>query len=273
MFLDPLRWERARKAVRRAVGDGQFEILTAFLAFVRVAHYWTETHPELAIEPDMLSVLEQHAGLTRLLLDPSDAERVKAREVLRQTLAELEDVKTSLHESMEQSRWLAAIVHSSDDAIISENLEGIVTSWNAGAERLYGYSAEQIMGKPITILLPRERQDEELTILGRIEHGDRIKHYETVRQRRDGSQFDVSLSVSPVKDAEGNVVGASKITRDITERKRSEAQISLLAREAEHRGKNLLANVNAIVHLSKADTPDGLKKAIAGRIGALAGVH
>ena len=273
MFLDPLRWGRARKAVRRAVGDDKFEILTAFLAFVRTAHYWTETHPELAIEPDMLAVLEQHAGLARLLLDPSDAERVKAREALRQMLAELEDVKASLHESKEQSRWLAAIVHSSDAAIISENLEGIVTSWNTGAERLYGYSAEQVIGKPITLLLPRERQDEELTILGRIEHGDRIEDYETVRQRSDGSQLDVSLSVSPVKDGEGNVVGASKITRDITERKRSEAQISLLAREAEHRGKNLLANVNAIVQLSQADTPDGLKKAIAGRIAALANVH
>jgi hypothetical protein len=128
MFLAPVRWKRAREAVRRAVGDGTFEILIVFLAFVRTAHFWTETHPELAIEPDMLSMLEKHEGLKRLLLDPSDAECVKAGEALRQTLAELEHTKTSLRESKEQSEWLAAVVQSSDDAIISENLNGIITS-------------------------------------------------------------------------------------------------------------------------------------------------
>jgi len=87
MFLEPLKWGRAREAVRRALGNGTFEVLTAFLAFVRTAHYWTETHPELAIEPDMLSVLEKHDELGRLLLDPSEAERVKAGEALRQTRA------------------------------------------------------------------------------------------------------------------------------------------------------------------------------------------
>jgi len=101
MFIEPRRWEGAGEAVRRAVGDGTFEILIAFLAFVRTAHFWTETHPELSIEPDMLSVLEKHEGLARLLLDPSDAERVKAGEALRQTLAELKDVKASLRVSSE----------------------------------------------------------------------------------------------------------------------------------------------------------------------------
>ena len=101
MFVEPRKWERAREAVRRAVGDGSFEIVTAFLAFVRTAHYWTETHPELSIEPDMLSVLEKHEGLARLLLDPSDAERVKAGEALRQALTKLEDFKASLPVSTE----------------------------------------------------------------------------------------------------------------------------------------------------------------------------
>ncbi len=101
MFLEPSRWERACEAVRRAVGNGTFETLTAFLAFVRTAHFWTETRPELSIEPDMRSVLEKHEVLARLLLDPSDAERVKAGETLRQTLAELGDVKASLRVSSE----------------------------------------------------------------------------------------------------------------------------------------------------------------------------
>jgi PAS domain S-box-containing protein len=178
-----------------------------------------------------------------------------------------------LRESKEQFRRLASIVESSGDAILSKDLDGIITSWNRGAERLFGYLAEDIIGKSMTILIPPERQDEENVILGRARRGDLVEHYETVRRRKDGSLVDISLTVSPVSDAAGDIVGASTIARDITERKRSEAQISVLAREAEHRAKNLLSNVGAMVQLSQADTPDGLKEAIAGRIGALATVH
>ena len=270
MFLEPRKWERAGEAVRRTVGEGTFEILTAFLAFVRTAHYWSETHPKLAIEPDMLAVLEKHNVLARLLYDPSEAERVKAGAALRQTLAELKDTKASLREGLER---LAAIVQFSDDAIISKDLDGIVTSWNKGAERLFGYSAEDIIGKSITILIPPERQDEEHAILGHIRRGDSVEHCETVRRRKDGSLVDLSLTISPVRNAEGKIIGASKIAHDITERKRSEAQISALAREAEHRAKNLLANVKAMVRLSQSDTLNGLKEAIEGRIEALANVH
>ncbi len=273
MFLEPLWGERASEAVRRAVGDGTFEFLTAFLAFVRTAHYWTETHPALAIEPDMLTVLEKHDELAQLLLDPSEAQNVKAGEALRQTLAELEDTKAALRQSRQQSRWYAAIVQSSDDAIVSKNLDGIITSWNKGAERIFGYLADEVIGEPITILIPPERHQEENLILGHIRHGERVDHYETIRRRKDGSLLDISLTVSPVRDADGKIIGASKIARDITERKRSEAHISVLAREAEHRAKNLLANVKAMVHLSEADTPERLKEAIEGRIEALANVH
>jgi PAS domain S-box-containing protein len=168
---------------------------------------------------------------------------------------------------------VAYIVECSDDAIISTNADGVITSWNKGAERLFGYLAEEAIGKPVIMLVPPERQSEADTIIGRIRRGDSVEHYETVRRRKDGSLVDVSLTVSPMRDVEGNVVGASKIARDITERKRSEAQISVLAREAEHRAKNLLANVEAMVRLSNSDTPDGLKEAIAGRIRALANVH
>jgi two-component sensor histidine kinase len=122
-------------------------------------------------------------------------------------------------------------------------------------------------------IIPSDRRDEERAITERIRRGERIEHYETVRQRKDESLIDVSLTVSPIRGLERKVVGASGISRDITDRKRSEAQIAVLTREAEHRAKNLLANVKAMVRLSQSDTPDGLKKAIEGRIEALANVN
>ncbi len=146
-----------------------------------------------------------------------------------------------LQQQLHESALLASIVAFGDDAIVSKNLDGIITSWNRGAERMFGYLAEEIIGKPITILIPPERHLEEDVILERIRRGDRVDHYETIRRGKDGNLIDVSLTISPVRDANGTVVGASKIARDITERKRSEAQISILAREAEHRATNLLA--------------------------------
>jgi PAS domain S-box-containing protein len=295
--------------------------------------------------------------------------------------------------SLNAMQHVAAIVDSSDDAIISKDLSGIITSWNKGAERIFGYVAEEIVGKPITILIPQDRQEEEKGILERIRRGERVEPFETVRRRKHGSLIEMSLSVSPVRNAEGKIIGASKIARDITapkqslailaalpeavyttdaagrltyyndaaaefwgyrpklgdaqwcgswrllrpdgsplphdecpmalainenrpirgveaiaerpdgtrvpflpfptplrdptgnvvgavnmlvditERKKSEAQIAILAREAEHRAKNVLASVQATVHLSQSDTPDGLKQAIVGRIQALANVH
>ena len=122
-------------------------------------------------------------------------------------------------------------------------------------------------------MIPADRQSEEREILTRIRRGERIDHYETIRQRKDGGLVVVSLSVSPVKDDGGKIVGASKIARDITEQKRSHEQIATLAREAEHRSKNLLATVQATVMLSQSETPDGLKKVIDGRIWALSNIH
>ena len=175
--------------------------------------------------------------------------------------------------SLNVAQRIASIVDSSGDAIVSKDLNGIITTWNQGAERIFGYTAEEVVGKPITILIPPDRLDEEVKILERIRSGERVDHYETVRHRKDGNRVDISLTVSPVRNAEGKVIGASKIARDITERKRSEEQIAILAREAEHRAKNVLASVQAIVHLTQSDTPDGLKQAIEGRIQALANVH
>src|SRR5580700_7344185 len=177
-------------------------------------------------------------------------------------ITERKQIEAALGESEQRSRWLASIVESSDDAIVSKNLD-----------RIIGYTAEEAVGQPITIVIPQDRQDEERAILTRIRRGERIDHFEAVRQRKHGSLIVVSLTVSPVKNAEGKIVGASKSARDITEQKRNQEQIATLAREAEHRSKNVLANVQAIVMLSQSDTPDGLKRAIGGRIRALANVH
>jgi PAS domain S-box-containing protein len=166
-------------------------------------------------------------------------------------------IEDELRESEQRLRWVAAIVESSDDAIVSKNLDGVITSWNKGAARVFGYTAEEAIGEPITIVIPQDRQDEERAILTRIRRGERIDHFETVRQRKHGSLIVVSLTVSPVKNAEGKIVGASKIARDITEQKRIQEQLATLAREAEHRSKNLLANVQATVNLSQSDTPRG----------------
>jgi two-component system CheB/CheR fusion protein len=168
---------------------------------------------------------------------------------------------------------LVSIVESSDDAIVSKDFNGVITSWNGGAERLFGYTAEDVIGKPITILIPPDRQDEETTILGRIRSGDRVDHYETIRRRKDGSLIEISLTVSPVRNPEGKIVGASKIARDITERRRSEERINLLAHEVDHRAKNLLAMVQATVRLTQGDTPEALKTTIEGRLQALANAH
>ena len=171
-----------------------------------------------------------------------------------------------------QLRFLASIVESSDDAIVSKNLDGVITSWNKGAERVFGYSASEAVGQPITIVIPEDRHGEEREILTRIRRGERIDHFETVRQRKSGSLIFVSLTVSPIKDAQGKIVGASKIARDITEQKRNQELIATLAREAEHRSKNLLSSVLATVNLSQSNSPDDLKQTIVGRIGALANV-
>jgi PAS domain S-box-containing protein len=210
-----------------------------------------------------------------------DVTQVKALNIQQATLlreleaatGERKNAEAALQESEQQLRWLASIVESSDDAIISKNLDGIITSWNTGAERVFGYTAEEAIGKPITIVIPQNRQDEERVILTRIRRGERIDHFETIRQRKHGSLIVVSLTVSPVKNTEGKIVGASKIARDITEQKRSQEQIATLAREAEHRSKNVLASVQAAVNLSQSDTAEGLKQAIEGRIRALANVH
>ena len=127
---------------------------------------------------------------------------------------------------------LAAIVDSSDDAIISKDLNGIITSWNKAAERMFGFTADEAVGKSIRMVIPADRQAEEDEVLGKIRQGLSVEHFETVRQRKDGSQFPISLTVSPIRDARGRLIGASKIARDITERKDAEALAERANRQA-----------------------------------------
>jgi PAS domain S-box-containing protein len=142
--------------------------------------------------------------------------------------------ETPEQQGEEEHARLAAIVESSEDAIIAKTLEGIITSWNPGAKEIYGYSAEEAVGQPISMLVPPERSNEIPAILERLRRGEKVEHFETVRVTKDGERRDISLNVSPIKDSAGNIVGASTIARDITEQKRLEAALWEM-RETERR--------------------------------------
>src|SRR5204863_9346215 len=129
--------------------------------------------------------------------------------------------------------WLAAIVDSSDDAIVSKTLDGVITTWNRGAERIFGYTAREAIGRNITLIIPAERRSEEDDVLARIRRGETVDHFETVRQTKDGRRLNISLSVSPIRDSTGTIVGASKIARDITDRTRAEVERTLRLEEAQ----------------------------------------
>ena len=144
------------------------------------------------------------------------------------------DISESKRAQEAQGR-LAAIVESSEDAIVSKDLDGIIINWNKAAERIFGYAAEEAIGQHITLIVPPDRLNEEADILASLRRGERIDHFETVRKRKDGTLFDISVTISPVKDARGRVIGASKVARDVTERKR----LALLLQEAELSGRLL----------------------------------
>jgi PAS domain S-box-containing protein len=182
---------------------------------------------------------------------------------------------TERKQAEEAQQQLAAIVASSNDAIVSKDLNGIIITWNSGAERLFGYSAEEVVGKPITIVFPADRINEEEKLLASIRRGERVESFETVRRRKDGSLVDISLTLSPVKDSHGRIVGASKIARDITERKRAQEQQGLLLREMSHRVKNLFAVTSGVIALSarSASTAGDLASAVQDRLAALTRAH
>jgi PAS domain S-box-containing protein len=252
-------WWRGSEAVKAQIRLAAEKAAAGFV-FREELPYWVADGSERVVDFAMHPIRDQSGAV--MFLHPTGID-----------VTERKRIGAALRDNEARLGWLAAIVESSDDAIVSKDLDGIITSWNAGAERIFGFTAAEAVGQPITIVIPHDRLDEERTILTRIRRGERIEHFETVRQRKNGSLIAISLTVSPIKDAAGVTVGASKIARDITEQKRAQEQIKTLAREAEHRAKNLLANVQATVKLSRAATPEELKEAIEGRIQALANVH
>jgi PAS domain S-box-containing protein len=188
---DRAKWQEAfdRAIAEKSEYEVEFRIL---LPDGSVKHIHTVGHPVLNASGDLVQFVGSSTDIT---------ERKRAEQA---------------------TLLLAAIVESSHDAIVSKSLNGVITSWNKGAERLFGYAAEEAVGQNITLIIPPERRDEERTILEQLSRGERVDHFETVRMRKDGSLLDVSLTISPMKDASGRVVGASKLARDITERKHAE---------------------------------------------------
>jgi PAS domain S-box-containing protein len=171
--------------------------------------------------------------------------------------------------------WLAAVVQGSQDAIIGKDATGRIRSWNPAAERLFGYRADEIIGQPVARLAPIDRIDELSGILARIQRGERVEPYETVRQRKDGSLVPVSLTVSPVLDASGRIVGASKIARDVSELRRARETHVLLTAELNHRVMNTLANVQSIARqtLRTAGALDRFGSVFEARLLALSRAH
>ena len=215
VFLKTSDYLLCLDALSRLLGPARLQYLLLFLAFVRAAHYWTETHPEIAFEEDINKLLATHEALADCILNHPEA-----RNSISQSL--LDELPALRLKADKAIGLLAAIVESSDDAIVSKTLDGVITSWNASAERLFGYTASEAVGQHISLVIPADRRDEEAVIIERIKRGERIEHFDTVRVRKDQTAFDISLTISPVRDASGKIVGASKIARDITERKQIE---------------------------------------------------
>ena len=223
------------------------------------------TSPRLAFNDDYRSFLDLAAGQIAKAI--SNARAYEEERKRAEALAEIDRAKTVRlsnvsHEfrtpltlqAEDAIGQLASIVESSDDAIVSKDLNGVIMSWNKGAEKLFGYAAEEVIGKSIMILIPPDRADEETRVLESVRRGEKVDHYETVRRRKDGALVKISLTVSPIRDKEGAVIGASKIARDINERKQVEQALAESARQ--QRALYLLAD-----HLHRAQSLDDVYNA------------
>jgi PAS domain S-box-containing protein len=241
VFLKTSDYLLCLDALARLLGPVRLQYLLLFLAFVRTAHYWTESHPEIAFEDDINKLLATHEALADSILNDPEASTIT-----QSLLDELPALRLKADKAI---GLLAAIVDSSEDAIVSKTLNGIITSWNAGAERLFGYTASEAVGQHISLIIPLNRRDEETVIIERIKQGDRIEHFDTVRMRKDKTPLDIALTVSPVRDASGKIIGASKIARDITQRKRIEREL----RESEERYRTLADALDTQVQFRTRD--------------------
>lgn len=179
------------------------------------------------------------------------------------------------HKAAQTRHYLAALVEGSHDAIIAKQLDGTITSWNGGATQLFGFSAEEAIGQPITIIVPQDRMTEEQDILREVSQGHQVRSFETVRCRKGGEAVDVSLTVSPVRDRSGRIIGASKIARDISEKRQAAEAQRLLLAEMNHRVKNAYALTSSLIQISapSAATPTELARQVADRLAALSRAH
>ncbi|HEV2656187.1 MAG TPA: PAS domain S-box protein [Ktedonobacteraceae bacterium] len=226
-----LLWARGKHAAALRLEELWNELSHKTHPFLLFCAYPMHTFAAKAYEEPFAEICQQH---TQVFPDesftflPDPDEQRQAITLLQQKANALEVEIAERKKVEERLLHLAAIVESSDDAILSKDLEGIITSWNAGAERIYGYSAQEIVGQPITRLFLPHRQDEFTQIMERIRHGERVDHFETTRVRKDGMALTVSVTVSPVKNSNGTIIGASAIARDITEHKQLEAKFQSL---------------------------------------------
>ncbi|WP_259067055.1 PAS domain S-box protein [Mucilaginibacter sp. X4EP1] len=215
-----------QKDIQKALdpqGDGHYELIFRIVRFNNQEIRWIKTHGTVSFEQEQAS---RFIG----------------------TVLDITEIKTA----EEESAKLAAIIQSSDDAIISKTFDSVITSWNDSAERIFGYPAEEMIGESIYKLIPEDRYNEEPEILARLRLGERVQHFETKRLTKDGNLIDVSLTISPVKDPQGNIIGLSKIARDITERKLDETRKSDFIGMVSHELKTPLTSLTAIVQLANS---------------------
>jgi len=191
-------------------------------------------------------------------LAATNEELMTTNEDLAESERRLQTMLDDLRQADERSAKLAAIVESSDDAIIGKNLEGLVTSWNRGAEQIFGYREDEVVGQSVLLLIPEDRHHEEPVILGRLRNGERLDHYETVRRTKDGRLIDVSLTISPIRDKEGKVIGVSKIARDISEQKQDEQRKNDFIGMASHELKTPLTSLMALVQVVQMKLKDNV---------------
>jgi PAS domain S-box-containing protein len=251
LFLGTPDASRALDALTCALDGKTLEYTKLLLAFIRTAHYWTEIHPELVLEDDINQLLATHEAISACVLaDPAHSPENMLSRRVSEDLISLRDLNER-HQRLEQDYELlgnehrrtedrlsereqmlakrlgelAAIVDSSDDVILSKDLNGIIKSWNGAATRLFGYSPDEMIGASILTLIPEDLHSDEKLIMESIRAGRRVEHFETVRRTKSGQLLNVSLTVSPIRDEHGRVIGASKILRDITGRKRLEKSL------------------------------------------------